>query len=285
MTHQRIELKALPLLGVKDILVHLDGSSEDDIRIAHGESLASTFGGRLTGVYTNVLPDVANYAAPEALATCVELENRILAEGELVGARLARRFAPRELRRIDAQPSEMRRAVATEARWADLFVGTCPRGGTEKWNSVIEEVLFQGGRGVFLAPEAIKPRAAIRTVAFACKDTREAARALAEAMPFLRIATSTHVIVVDEGAARLDAGPRMADIASHLARHGVSAKVDLATQAAGGTAASILDAAHRAGADLIVSGAYGHSRLREWILGGVTRALIETSDIPLLMAH
>jgi nucleotide-binding universal stress UspA family protein len=198
---------------------------------------------------------------------------------------LARRFAPRELRRIDAQPSEMRRAVATEARWADLFVGTCPRGGAEKWNSVIEEVLFQGGRGVFLAPEAIKPRAAIRTVAFAWKDTREAARALAEAMPFLRIATSTHVIVVDEGAARLDAGPRMADIASHLARHGVSAKVDLATQAAGGTAASILDAAHRAGADLIVSGAYGHSRLREWILGGVTRALIETSDIPLLMAH
>jgi nucleotide-binding universal stress UspA family protein len=150
---------------------------------------------------------------------------------------------------------------------------------------VIEEVLFQGGRGVFLAPEAIKPRAVMRTVAFAWKETREAARALAEAMPFLRLAASTHVIVVDESAPRPDAGLRMAQIASHLDRHGVSAKVDLVSQAAGGTADAILDAAHRAGADLIVSGAYGHSRLREWILGGVTRALIETSDIPLLMAH
>ena len=77
----------------------------------------------------------------------------------------------------------------------------------------------------------------------------------------------------------------LADIAAHLDRHGVRVSFSGAFSAQRDTATTILEEAHRVSADLIVSGGYGHSRLREWILGGVTRDLINQSDIPLLMAH
>ena len=277
------------IIGAKDILVHLDGTPEDEIRLAHAEGLAACFGARLTGVFTNSLPNIADYASPASVAVYVDLENQCRAEGETVAKRLARRFeslvAPNELRKIDASSGEMRRMVATEARWADLLVASCPRGDADRWNYVVEEVVFQAGRGVFLAPEGVRPRRAIQNIVIGWIDSREAARALAEAMPLLRLATSAQIVSVDESATSEDGEIQLADVAAHLHRHGVIANVEVISEAPLGAADAILQAAHRASADLIVTGAYGHSRLRESILGGVTRDLIEQSDIPLLMAH
>jgi nucleotide-binding universal stress UspA family protein len=274
--------------GYKDIMVHLDGTPEDENRLAHTEALAGVFSAHLTGVYTNRLPDIAVYSSPVSMMAYVELENQLRADGEIVRKRLAQRFqqlgVSNELRKIEAMPTEMRRAVATEARWADLFVTSCPRGVAGKWSSVVEEALFAGGHGVLLIPEGVKLREAIRTIVIGWVDAPEAARAVAEALPLLRLATSTHVVCVDESAPSV-AAIELSDIAAHLVRHGVTTNVSSISDAPYDAAAAILAEASRVSADLIVTGAYGHSRLREWIFGGATHDLIAQSEIPLLMAH
>ena len=218
------------------------------------------------------------------------LEQRLREDGEATHRRLADRFGQlsvaNELRKIEETPVELRRAVTTEARCADLFVASCPReAGLGKWDPLIEEVLFDGGHSLILLPEQFKSREAIDTVIIGWVNTREAARAIAEALPLLRLATSTRIVCVEEPAAspRRMMGP--ADIAAHLDRQGVRVSFNGAFSAQRDAATIILEEAHRFSADLIVTGGYGHSHLREWILGGVTRHLINQSDIPLLMAH
>ena len=277
------------IAAYRDILVHLDGTHEDETRLAYGELLASAFDAHLTGLYTNRLPDIADYAAPVSLMTYAELEDRLRAEGAAVQERLTERLkrlsAPNELRKIEAAPDEMRRAVATEARRADLFIASCPRGDGEQWRFAIEEALFEGGRSILLAPPGVKPRDAIRTIVIGWVNARESARAIAEALPLLQQAELTEVVCVEERAAGLDRALARADIAAHLARHGVPVNINMVCDEQRDAATTILTNAHRVSADLIVIGAYGHSRLREWVLGGVTRDLIARSDIPLLLAH
>jgi len=220
----------------------------------------------------------------------MELEQRLREDGEATHRRLAERFGQlsvaNELRKIEETRVELRRAVTTEARCADLFVASCPRGtGVGKWAPLIEEVLFDGGHGLILLPEQFKSRKAIDTVIIGWVNTREAARAIAEALPLLRLATSTRIVCVEEPAASPRRMMGLADIAAHLDRQRVRVSFNGAFSAQRDAATIILEEAHRFSADLIVTGGYGHSRLREWILGGVTRHLINRSDIPLLMAH
>lgn len=219
------------VMGYKDIVTHLDGTPEDDIRLAHGESVAALFNAHLTGVYTNRLPDIADYSSPAGLMACVEAENQLRAEGEVVRKRLAQRFeklsVPNGLRKIDAMPGDMRRAVATEVRCADLFVASCPRNGAATWNSLVEEALFQGGHGVLLAPEGVRPRVAIQTAVIGWVNSREAARAVAEALPLLRLATSAHIVCVEQDAAPVIGAMALAGVAEHLDRHGVRVNVNV----------------------------------------------------------
>ncbi len=278
------------LVGYKDVLAHLDGTEEDEIRLRYAEAIAAIFGARLAGIFTNGLPDIASYGSPPGAMASMELEQRLREDGEAAHRRLADRFGQlsvaNELRKIEETPVELRRAVTTEARCADLFVASCPRGaGLGKWAPLIEEVLFDGGHGLILLPEQFKSREAIDTVIIGWVNTREAARAIAEALPLLHLATSTRIVCVEEPAASPRRMMGLADIAAHLDRQRVRVSFNGAFSAQRDAATIILEEAHRFSADLIVTGGYGHSRLRESILGGVTRHLINQSDIPLLMAH
>jgi nucleotide-binding universal stress UspA family protein len=116
----------------------------------------------------------------------------------------------------------------------------------------------------------------------AWQDTREAARALREALPFVEQATRTVLVLVDPDTE--DAEPE-ADVVRHLARH--TARVEAVRVAAGErtTAEALLDEARRVSADLVVMGGYGHSRIAEWVMGGVTVDMLFASPYPLLMAH
>jgi hypothetical protein len=152
----------------------------------------------LAGIFTNGLPDIASYGSPPGAMASMELQQRLREDGEATHRRLADRFGQlsvaNELRKIEETPVELRRAVTTEARCADLFVASCPRGaGPGKWAPLIEEVLFDGGHGLILLPEQFKSREAIDTVIIGWVNTREAARAIAEALPLLRLATSTRI--------------------------------------------------------------------------------------------
>jgi nucleotide-binding universal stress UspA family protein len=276
----------------KDLMLHLDGTGEDEIRLAHAEAIATRFGAHMTGLYANPLPDymIAFGGEPSftAMSAVVEMEQRARAEGDLVLARLEARFqrlaAPHEIRRIAAQRIDIPGLAASQARWADLFVASAPYRNSDAYvgDRLLESVLFEGGRAVYAIPPGAKPREETRSILIAWRDTRESARAVAEALPFLRRAAKTRLVTVDAQGGRVE--PAM-DVAAHLDRHGVDVEI-MAVEAGNRTVAQILiEEAHKLSADLIVMGAYGHSRFREWILGGATREMLETSDVPIFMAH
>ncbi len=284
------ELRTAQAGAYKDIAVHLDGSPEDEVRIAHAEALAARWDARLTGLFTNPLPDPALYANEFGASAIGQMTDYATREGDAVMQRLGQRFARlgalHELRRIETFPGLLEQSVATEARWNDLFIATSPREGEHaRWRSMIEAVMFDSGRGLLLLPPQAEFRSAIRTVLVGWVDSRQSARAVAEALPLLAQASRVRVVTVREEAhGRMGGAEVLADITAHLARHGVETTAEVLS-AEGCPADSLLAEARRTSADLIVAGAYGHSRFREWILGGVTEELLRAAPVPLLVAH
>lgn len=274
----------------RDIAIHLDGSPEDETRLAHAEALAAGFGARMTGIFTNLLPDPALLAGDFGISAIGQLVDSVTEEGDVSERRLRQRLArldpAHELRRLDAFPGLLEQAVATEARWSDLFIATCPRDENHsRWRPMIESVLFDAGRGLLLLPPKTAVRSPIKTVLIGWTDTRQSARAVAEALPLIGQATEVHVVTVREEAhGRMGGAEVLADISTHLARHGVEATATVLDTETSPTEA-ILAEAERISADLIVVGAYGHSRFREWVLGGVTADLLNSSPVPLFLAH
>jgi nucleotide-binding universal stress UspA family protein len=274
---------------IKDLAVHLTGSSEDAVRIAHAGRLADQFGAHVTGLQVHVLPELISTTDPSGSAFLQDLLQQSHAEAQAVSDRLRAALdgisAPHELRRLDVYPTTIGGDIAREVQTMDLFIGTRPYGDPTHAERVEETVLFQSGRGCFFAPPASTPPSAYDTVFVAWKASRESARAVAEAMPFLRQARQVVVGLVDEEGAPEQFGEEPgADIGRHLSRHGINAELRVIT---GWTyvGEALLNEAERLGANLIVMGGYGHSRLREWALGGATRHLLGHAKVPVLMAH
>jgi nucleotide-binding universal stress UspA family protein len=190
-----------------------------------------------------------------------------------------------ELRRLDLFPGQVGTALAHEVRFSDLFVGTRPYGDPLKQQRTEEAVLFESGRPCLFVPPAHAVPARYASILVAWKNTREAAVALAAALPLLRRAETVQVAVVEEGGAseqRRQAPD--ADIGRYLSRHGINAEIRLIAGWTDVTGA-ILNEAQKCAADLIVLGAYGHSRLREWALGGVTRDVLSRAPVPVFTAR
>jgi nucleotide-binding universal stress UspA family protein len=282
---------------IKDVQVHLDGTPQDEFRIRHAEALAEAASGiHITGIFTNPLADIAvlgpvdgGAAAAEALARLDEDARR---SGDRIQHRLAERFArlvvPSEIRRIEASPGELMRRTISEARWADLFVVSRPYGGEEgaRWDDLFESVLFQSGRGLYVVPPDRQPSDRIRRILVAWSDTRESVRAVAEASPLIAAAARTRIVLVDPGTgSAANAGEPGADVARHLDRLGTEVEVEVAASEGRPIGEVLQMQARRMSADLVVMGAYGHSRAREWVLGGATREMLESSEYPLLIAH
>lgn len=172
------------------------------------------------------------------------------------------------------------RGLAIEARAADLVVV----GGTKETRAYynLGSLIINAGRPVLLIADGIKTISAKRIVV-GWKDTREARRALADSLPFLAHAAEVVLALIDEG----DGVDRIggAEVQRYLARHGVSSRVETASAIGDENAAGKLrDLARHIDADVIVAGAYGHSRFREMMFGGVTRSLLQDRTIHYLMS-
>ncbi|MFY8093294.1 MAG: universal stress protein [Niveispirillum sp.] len=171
--------------------------------------------------------------------------------------------------------------MAAAARLSDLTV--FPSVANEDRTAVLvglEAALLEGGRPLLVAPEAA-PAILGRTVAIAWNGRTQSARALALAMPLLAGADAVHVLGVDT--MRTDAD-EAAPVVDYLAWHNIPAQYHKLS-GAGSVAQQLQDTCAEVGADLLVMGGYGHSRLRELILGGVTRAMLNQTTLPLLLAH
>lgn len=274
---------------IKAVVVHLTGSDEDEVRLAFAEPIARTFTAHLTGVQIHSMPELIGYPAGSGVQLVQELLAQSYDDAEAVSEKLRDRLSgddiSRELRRLDVLPGAAGRALAAEVRSADIFIGTRPYGDPLGQIHIEEEVLLGSGRACLFVPPRGTPPAAYERILVGWNGSREAARAVAEALPFLQLAGEVAVAVVEEdGAGEQQRTEPGADIGRYLSRHDVAAEV---RKIAGWDDAgeAIMNEARRFGADMLVMGGYGHSRFREWVLGGVTRLALSEADIPVLMAH
>ncbi len=277
---------------IKDIMVHLDGSPEDEVRLEYAQAIAAGRQTHLIGVFTNLLPDLSiampfDGGAAAVVQIVSELEEQARKDGDATSKRLTERLTelqgPTELRRFDETFGTMSIKVAEQARYADLFIATRPYGAgdTPVWLDLVEAVLFGSGRGLLVPPPGYRQSGSVRTVLVAWNGSREAARALGEGMGFIQNASRTTALMID---LKADAGMGQ-DVERHLARHGVTAEI-VAVESQGRRVADVvLDEARRVSADLVVMGGYGHTRLREQIFGGATLDMLTISDRPVLLAH
>ena len=176
-------------------------------------------------------------------------------------------------------------ALVKMARGADLIISAADRAG--KLNSAhhinSSELVMHAGRPVLVIPDKVGALP-LQRVLVGWKDTKEARRAVADALPLLKLASKVSVVEFVTAEDIADAKNRLASVLSWLARHGITAEVE-AIPSSGDHQNEILSFALSREVDLIVAGAYGHTRLREWVLGGVTRGLLANSPICSLMSH
>jgi nucleotide-binding universal stress UspA family protein len=175
--------------------------------------------------------------------------------------------------------------VAREARAADLVIAGRDRKSYDPYRSTDAGALvLRTGRPVLVVPPNIRSLVANR-VAVAWKDTREARRAVQDALPFLLGAKEVLLVEVTEAGSVEDATRRLKDVARYLSRHGVTALAERVRPIEGTASGALLRLAEEQSVDLIVSGAYGHTRLGEWMFGGVTQDLLTRSPVCCLLSH
>ncbi|MEQ1769530.1 MAG: universal stress protein [Devosia sp.] len=271
---------------IKDILVRLSGSDQDNALIEYASSVARQFDAHLTGLYVHVMPEVLGITDPTGSSFLQELiadtANRSLRHMASLQERFATLDVRNDLRRVELYPHEVVEVLAFEARAADLFIDQLPYGDASDRGG--EAVLFGSGHACLFIPADEPVMTRFATIAVGSNGSRESARAIEAAIPFMAAADTVIVIAVAEAKPAALQPAIEADIGRYLSRHGIAAEVRTVASS-GPPGSALLGQAVAAGADMLVIGGYGHSRWRELVLGGTTRHILSKSPIPVLAAH
>jgi nucleotide-binding universal stress UspA family protein len=284
-------------MGYKDILVTVDTSPAGVARLDLAVALAERFEAHLIGVHTVLTPlgpAVGGYfdrfdrslLEPLYREFSDRMAERAAASRSLFEQVTGKRQLAAEWRVAAGYPSE---GAALHGRYVDLLVlGQIDPDNTEAalFHPHPEEVALAVGRPVLVVPYAGRFDRCGRRVLVAWNASRAATRAVNDAMPLLVGAETVTVLCVDPDADSRAHGdvPGM-DIASHLARHGVNARVETTASGGIGVGNALLSQTSDIGADLLVMGAFGHARVRELLLGGATRTILESMTAPVLLSH
>ena len=276
-------------MGYKTIVAVLQDEAGAAAMLDVATGLASRFEAHLIGVHAEPLPmPIASpMGFPDAtLIGASEDINRAREErlGELFAARLARESLSYEWRSLRSFSGDSALSALESARRGDIVIAG--QGGGEGGSPDIDTLIQGAGRPVLLIPKERAVRTEVKRVVVAWNGSREAARAVFDALPFIVAADETTLLTIDPVARDGEAGPQTGtEIAASLARHG--AKVAIEAVASGDwSKAQIMERAVREkNADLLVLGAFSHSRLREIIFGGTTRSIIENPPCLALMAR
>lgn len=275
-------------MAYKDILVYADGSKAAPVRLDVAAALAAKYKAHLTALHVQLAPYVPVDFGAGVPAALIEWQEKFMTEQaenakEQVAAAQRRSGQEIEYRLVKG---EMAPVALLHARYADLAVVSQAGLTSEELTAADElpETLVMGsGRPTLIVPRYGKFASMGERVLVAWSRTRESTRAVHDALPLLTRAKAVTVMEVNPG--KDDAHIAGADIALHLARHGVKAEVASTTASDIEVGDAILSRAADLGADLLVMGAYGHSRLREFAFGGVTLHILKHMTVPVLMSH
>jgi nucleotide-binding universal stress UspA family protein len=274
---------------LKDVVVNLSGRAPQDFAADYAISVAATFGAHVAGIaflYEPVIPDGTLGGVPVDLIELQREENSKTAKGAVDRFDAATKNAgvAAQSRILDATFGGAATLFARIARRFDLaVVGQAQREHGASEELMIEGALFESGRPIVVVPYIQNSGLTLERVLVCWDGGRTAARAVGDAMPFLERAKAVDIVIVAEE--RKNEEITGAKLSEHLARHGIKADVKRIAKGDLATGDAILDYAADSSADFMVMGGYGHSRLREFILGGVTRSILASMTLPVLMSH
>jgi len=272
---------------IKDILVKLGVDPAADHAATYAISLAAALEAHVTGIALayepDILPDPSGPGARRFLRVREENEESASAAAALFEKRAADAGVSAAARAVTSTVSGGYDLFGRIARRFDLAVLGQDDPDTGVSEALIAEgALFESGRPLIIVPYIHKGEVKLDR-AMACWDgSRPAARALADAMPLLSRAGQVDVVIVEQ--AKSDEMPG-ADVAEHLARHGLKVTIQRIARGDLDVKDALLNYAADSAADLVVMGGYGHSRVREFVLGGVTRGMLASMTVPTLMSH
>jgi nucleotide-binding universal stress UspA family protein len=268
-------------MSFRRILVHVEADEQTDRRLATAAALASRFDAMLVGLAAGTIqppPADPTFGDPGWL--------------QIQRDQIEEDFAAARAKFLAAAPGgEWRTAFSTPAAALTVLTSTAdiaivgPQSDAAFWNAArmlnLGEFLMHAGRPVFIVPDAGGP-AEFGSAMVAWKNTREAQRAVADALPLLKSAGRVTIVHVREGSVSDDTAT---ECRHFLKGHAIAAEIAMLNAADGPADRQLTDFAGEQGVDLIVAGAYGHSRLREWVLGGVTRQFLTQSPVSCLISH
>ncbi|HMJ81761.1 MAG TPA: universal stress protein [Vicinamibacterales bacterium] len=275
---------------IKDLVVSLSVGASRDAAGPYAISVAEAFGAHVAGIafsYEPVIPPTIMGTIPASFVESQRDENdRAANDARAKFDEAARRAGvSSESRTLSASLAGSADRFATIARRFDLaVVGQAEPDRAAPEELIVENALFSSGRPVLIVPYIQKAELTLDRVMVCWDASRNAARAIADAMPFLARAKAIDVVIVASERVKSDELPG-ADIGQHLARHGLKVEVKRIVSPDTDVASTILSHAADTSADFIVMGGYGHSRLREFILGGATRGILASMTLPTLMSH
>ncbi len=275
---------------IKDILVNLSLGERGGFAGEYAVSVAAAFEAHVAGIaflYDPIIPlSGAGYIPADVIDTQErDNANATKAAADHFAQAAARAGVSAEPLTLSSSVSGAGEQFSRLARRFDLSVV----GQAEPETNAVEEViaeaaLFDSGRPIILVPYIQKAPLKLERVMVCWDGGRQAARAMADAMPLLERAGRVEVVIVADEHGKEDeiAG---ADVGQHLARHGLNVEVKRVAMGDIDVADVLLSHAADISADIIVMGGYGHSRLREFVLGGVTRSILQSMTVPVFMSH
>jgi len=281
-------------MSYKDLLVVLDSDAASRGRIALAAALAERFASHLVGLYPLPIPEPPRHLGYYNPALLDPFFRELREKAQEVSDKEREAFEhAASLRGLSAEWRVVAEGPqsdpALHARYVDLTIlGQLDpdRGDADVLRPRPEHVTLASGRPILVVPYAGHFETVGHHVLIGWNATREATRAVNDAMPLLAAADVVTVLTIDarEGPDAHGEIPG-ADISLHLARHGVKAEVERTVSAGIPAGDVLLSRAADLGADLLVIGAYGHSRVRELLLGGATRSILQSMTVPVLMSH
>lgn len=278
------------MTALRSLVVHVDGSPRSAARLVLARQLAAAHGAVLEAVLA-AAPSLAELplaysAGSEAVSVMLELDTERRRRARLTFDTEAARPGP-PMHWIELDQELTLHGFVQRALYADLLVlGQHDAADPLAWGvapDFVPSVLAASGKPALVLPHTGRYAGVGRNVLIAWKPSREAASALAGALPLLREARQIHVAANGpEGTGgRAGLGP----LEAYLQRHGVHASVAVHGSDDEGIGERLLSIAADVEADLLVMGCYGHGRTREWLLGGASRTLLQSMTLPVLMAH